>query len=174
MSPLNLRASAETAYLGLGANLGDRRANLAEALRRLNRTPGLRVAAVSSIYATAPVGLEGPEFLNAAARVESGLAPEELLDACLTVECELGRARGPVVSSRPIDIDILAYGSLSRIGGRLRLPHPRLTGRAFALAPLAELVPGLEIEGRTVAAWLAAADRSGIRRLEGPALWPAG
>ncbi len=171
MSPSKPPASAAAAYLGLGSNLGDRRAHLSEALRRLHGHPGIRVVAASSLYATAPVGLEGPEFLNAAAKIETELEPDALLDACLAVEQELGRVRGPGPQSRTIDIDLLVYGGVERSGERLALPHPRMTRRAFALLPLAEIAPDLIVAGRSVADWAAAADLTGVRVSDNPASW---
>jgi 2-amino-4-hydroxy-6-hydroxymethyldihydropteridine diphosphokinase len=95
MSPLKPAATAPAAFLGLGSNQGDRAALLAEALARLDRLPGTRVVATSSLYATAPVGVrEQPEFLNAAAEVRTTLGPAGLLAACLAIEAALGRVRG--------------------------------------------------------------------------------
>lgn len=170
MSPSKPPASASIAYLGLGSNLGNRRAHLSEALRRLRGHPGIRVIAASSLYATAPVGLKGPEFLNAAAKIETELRPDALLDACLAVEHELGRVRGTEPQSRTIDIDLLVYGGLEQSGERLKLPHPRMTQRAFVLLPLAEIAPDLIVAGRSVADWAAAADRAGVRISESPAI----
>jgi 2-amino-4-hydroxy-6-hydroxymethyldihydropteridine diphosphokinase len=146
------------AYIGLGANLGDREGTLRRALALLAEREGISVAAVSSFRETDPVGYgDQPPFLNAAARLETTLAPRGLLDALLTVERELGRTRtGPRFGPRTIDLDLLLYGAERLEEARLTLPHPRLHERRFALEPLAELDPELEVPGRgTVSALLA-------------------
>lgn len=140
-------------YLGLGSNLGDRRAQLAAAVAALP-SHGIRVLASSSTYETEPVGevLDQPDFLNACLRVETGHGPEELLAACKAVERELGREGGPDVlrhAPRPIDVDVLLLGDLEHASARLRLPHPEVTSRRFVLVPLLELDPELTIPGGT-------------------------
>ena len=131
-----------TIFLGLGSNLGDREANLAGAERALERR-GFRVAARSSTYLTEPK--EAPDqgwFLNAVLGGSSALSPEELLAACLDVEGELGRARGPRRNApRTADLDLLLYGQEVRAEPSLTLPHPRLHERLFVLVPLAEIAP---------------------------------
>ena len=130
------------AYLGLGSNLGDRRANIEEAVRRLNDTAGVRVTRVSSMYDTEPVG--GPpqaRYLNAACEVETELTPHELLRAALAVEDAMGRTREVHWGPRNIDIDILLYGELVIQDEELTVPHPRMTERAFVLRPLADIAP---------------------------------
>jgi len=128
--------------------------------------PGHRVTAVSSFYATPAVGLPGaPEFLNAAARIETALEPEALLELCLRIETELGRVRSGRMESRPIDLDILLYAGFERAGPALILPHPRMLERAFVLLPLAEIAPNEIVRGRTVAEWAARVPAEGIRRL---------
>jgi 2-amino-4-hydroxy-6-hydroxymethyldihydropteridine diphosphokinase len=131
-----------TIFLGLGSNLGDREANLEGAERALERR-GFRVAARSSTYLTEPK--EAPHqgwFLNAVLGGSSALSPEELLAACLDVERELGRARGPRRNApRSADLDLLLYGQEVRAEPSLTLPHPRLHERLFVLVPLAEIAP---------------------------------
>lgn len=138
------------AYVGLGANLGDREAALREAIVRLGDLAGIDVAAVSSFRETEPVGfVDQPRFLNAALALDTDLTPAELLDALLAVERSLGRTRdGPRYGPRTIDLDLLLYGAevVERPG--LTVPHPRLHERVFALEPLAELDPGLIVPGR--------------------------
>lgn len=132
-------------YLGLGSNVGDRRANLEAAVAALPRH-GVDVLASSSVYETEPVGeiLDQREFLNACLRVETALEPEELLGACKAVERELGReAGGPRHGPRPIDVDVLLLGDLVHVSKRLALPHAEVTSRRFVLVPLLELDPGL-------------------------------
>ena len=137
------------AYVGLGANLGDREAALRAALAALDATEGIEVIAVSTFRETDPVDyLDQPRFLNAAAALDTTLSPRELLDALLEVERSLGRTReGPRFGPRTIDLDLLLYGdeSLERPG--LTVPHPRLHRRVFVLEPLAELDPGLVVPG---------------------------
>jgi 2-amino-4-hydroxy-6-hydroxymethyldihydropteridine diphosphokinase len=137
------------AYVGLGANLGDREQTLRRALERLDATSGIEVLAVSNFRETEPVGLrEQPRFLNAAAAVETELRPRALLNALLAVERSLGRTRdGPKYGPRTIDLDLLLYGGEVVDEPGLTVPHPRLHERAFALEPLAELDPALEIPG---------------------------
>jgi 2-amino-4-hydroxy-6-hydroxymethyldihydropteridine diphosphokinase len=144
-------------WLGLGANLGDRRATIEEALRRLDAEPGIRVAATSTLRETAPVGLtEQPAFLNGAAALETTLDPRDLLDRLLAVERALGRERtGPRFGPRTIDLDLLLHGGETVDEPGLTVPHPRLPERRFALEPLVELDPGLTLpDGRLAAAIL--------------------
>ncbi len=137
------------AYIGLGANLGEREAALLAAVAALAATDGIEVIAVSTFRETDPVGyLDQPRFLNGAAAVDTTLAPRELLDALLAVERSLGRTReGPRFGPRTIDLDLLLYGDESLDEPGLTVPHPRLHERAFALDPLAELDPGLVVPG---------------------------
>jgi 2-amino-4-hydroxy-6-hydroxymethyldihydropteridine diphosphokinase len=174
MSPLKPAATALTAFLSLGSNQGDRASLLVRALERLDRVPGVQIVAVSSLYATAPVGREDqPEFLNAVAEVRTRLAPRELLAACLRIEAELGRIRAERWGPRTIDLDLLVHGETRLAEEGLTLPHPRMKERAFVLAPLAEIAPNLRLEGESIAERAAAIDRSGVRRLEQPKFgWP--
>lgn len=128
-------------YLSLGSNLGDRLGQLAEALRRLERVPGVRLDGVSGVYETAPQGkTDQPEFLNCAAAVETDLDPLALLEAIHRVERRMGRLRAERWGPRTIDLDILLYGTqVVKLPG-LTVPHPRLGERAFVLVPLLELL----------------------------------
>jgi 2-amino-4-hydroxy-6-hydroxymethyldihydropteridine diphosphokinase len=137
------------AFVGLGANLGDRQATLRRALDLLGAEPGVELRAVSTFRETDPVGyLEQPRFLNAAAELETTLAPLELLARLLAVERALGRERtGPRFGPRTIDLDLLLYGDETIEEPGLHVPHPRLHERRFALEPLAELDPDLELPG---------------------------
>ena len=133
-----------TAYLGLGTNLGDRWANLREALRLLETCPGLSLARCSQVYETEPWGVTGqPRLLNCVAEVEASLEPEPLLARCKEIEERLGRVPGPRWGPRLIDLDILLYGTQVVELPDLEIPHPRLHLRAFALVPLAELAPSV-------------------------------
>jgi 2-amino-4-hydroxy-6-hydroxymethyldihydropteridine diphosphokinase len=128
-------------YLGLGSNVGDRRAQLQAAVDALG-SRGVRVLASSSTYDTDPVGeiLDQPSFLNACVRVETALGPEELLDACKDVERSRGRDMDAVRHApRPIDVDLLLLGDVAYSSGRLTLPHDQVLARRFVLIPLLEL-----------------------------------
>ena len=138
-------------YLGLGSNVGDRRANLRAAVDEL-RVRGVEVVAESSVYETAPQGeiLDQPDFLNAAVAIDTELAPEQLLDVCKEVERALGREQGkPRHSPRPIDVDLLLLGDLEYKSDRLTLPHAEVTSRRFVLEPLLELEPELALPDGT-------------------------
>jgi 2-amino-4-hydroxy-6-hydroxymethyldihydropteridine diphosphokinase len=126
-----------------------RRQTIAAALDLLRSEDGIQLVAVSSVRETDPVGYEHqPRFLNAAAIVETQLSPGELLDRLLAIEARLGRVReGPPLGPRTIDLDLLLYGDETIDEPCLTVPHPRLHERRFALEPLAELEPGLEIPG---------------------------
>jgi 2-amino-4-hydroxy-6-hydroxymethyldihydropteridine diphosphokinase len=146
------------AYVGLGANLGPREVTLLRAVDLLGAESGVEVLAVSALRETAPVGnVDQPEFLNGAVAVETSLTARELLGALLRVERELGRERdGTRWGPRTIDLDLLVYGDEIIDEPDLRVPHPRLHERRFALEPLAELEPELEIPGRATASELLA------------------
>ncbi|MEZ4600879.1 MAG: 2-amino-4-hydroxy-6-hydroxymethyldihydropteridine diphosphokinase [Syntrophotaleaceae bacterium] len=134
-----------TAYLALGANLGNRRASLAGARRALANKPGIRVVAKSCLYETDPVG--GPpdqkQFLNAVLKIETELEADRLLETCLEVEKQFGRRRVGHWGPRTLDVDLLFYGSEVFSKKQLTVPHPRLHERAFVLAPLLDVAPGL-------------------------------
>jgi 2-amino-4-hydroxy-6-hydroxymethyldihydropteridine diphosphokinase len=138
------------AYVGLGANLGDRAATLRRAIDLLAERPAIDVVGVSSFRETDPVGyLDQPRFLNAAVAVETSLTPSALLAALLDVERELGRVReGPRYGPRTVDLDLLLMDDVVLDEPGLELPHPRLHDRMFALEPLAELDPELVVPGR--------------------------
>jgi 2-amino-4-hydroxy-6-hydroxymethyldihydropteridine diphosphokinase len=149
------------AYVGLGANLGDREATIRRAVALLAETPGIEVTAVSALRETEPVGfLDQPAFLNGAVRLETELPARSLLDRLLEVERALGRTRaGPRFGPRTIDLDLLLYGDAALAEPGLEIPHPRLHERRFALEPLAELDPALQVPGRgTVKALLSELD----------------
>ena len=139
-----------SAYVGLGANLGDREATIRRAVELLAEREGIEVLAVSALRETDPVGLEDqPRFLNGAAVLETTLGPRALLETLLEVERVLGRTRdGPRFGPRAIDLDLLLYDDETVDQPGLTVPHPRLHERRFALEPLAELAPALAIPGR--------------------------
>lgn len=136
------------AYVGLGANLGPREVTILRAVELLGAIEGIEVLELSRLRETEPVGvMEQPTFLNGAVALETTLSPRELLDALLSVERELGRVRGERWGPRTIDLDLLAYDGETVDEQGLRVPHPRLHERRFALEPLADLEPELEIPG---------------------------
>jgi len=142
------RAAAPVrAYIGIGANLGDRRAAIDSAIAMLRAAPHTRVRAVSTIIETDPVGPPGardqPPYLNAAVALETRLAPRALLDRLLEIERLHGRVREPGArgAPRPLDLDLLLYGAQIVREAGLIIPHPRLHERAFVLIPLAEIAP---------------------------------
>ena len=151
------------AYVGLGANLGDREAMLRSALEQLGAEPGIDVMAVSKLRDTDPVGItDQPRFLNAAAAVETDLTARELLDRLLGIERRLGRTReAPRFGPRTIDLDLLLYGDEQIDDPGLEVPHPRLHERLFALEPLADLDPDLVVPGRGPLADIVAGLQSG-------------
>ncbi len=138
------------AYIGLGSNLGDRETMLGSAVGLLRADEEIDVVGVSSFQVTEPVGItDQPRFLNAAVAVETELSPRELLERLLDIERSLGRTReGPRGGPRTIDLDLLLYGDEVVDEPGLRVPHPRLTERRFALEPLDELGPDLVVPGR--------------------------
>ena len=148
-----------TAYIGLGSNLGERQAILAEALRRIDAAPGTALLQATRPIETDPVGYEPqPKFLNAVARIATSLSARELLELLLRIERELGRVRGagPRFGPRTIDLDLLLYGDEVFDEPGLEVPHPRLHERRFVLEPLAQLDPELVVPGRgTISALLA-------------------
>lgn len=153
-------------YLGLGSNLGDRRANLVRGLELLSQV--VTVERVSSIYETEPVDCEAPDrFLNAVCRARTTLAPEALLAEGKRIEAALGRRPAGRNAPRPFDVDILFYGKLVMSTPELTVPHPRLAERAFVLVPLAEIAPALRhpVTGETARQMLAKVDTSGVRKM---------
>ena len=138
------------AYVGLGANLGDRERTLRAAVDALAAEEGIEVVSVSTLRETEPVGVgEQPRFLNGAAELETTLTARELLDRLLAVEQRFGRVRIPGEHGpRTLDLDLLLYGDEVIDEPGLTVPHPRLHERRFVLEPLAELAPGLVVPGR--------------------------
>jgi len=148
------------AYIGLGANVGPREVTLLRAVDLLAEADDVEMLAVSQLRETDPVGIvDQPRFLNGAAQIETSLSPRALLELLLRIEQSLGRVREERWGPRTVDLDLLAYGDLTVDEPGLRVPHPRLHERRFALEPLAELDPELIVPGLgSVSAALAALD----------------
>lgn len=159
-----------TAYVALGANLGDRLAMMQEAVRRLGDL-GV-VTGVSSLYETAPVGYDAqPSFLNAVVELETTLDAASLIEALLSIETSLGRTRSFRNAPRTLDLDLLLLGDAVVETDAVRVPHPRLHERSFVLTPLAELAPDAvhPLLHRTAKQLNDALDsRDGIARVAGP------
>ena len=153
------------AAVGLGGNLGDAASTVREALRALDDLPSTRLLRASPLYRTAAWGnTDQPDFVNAAALLETRLDARALLDELLGIERQFGREREAAVQWGPriLDLDLLLYGEAVIDEPGLRVPHPHLHERAFALVPLAQVGPGLQVPGKdTVAALLRAIDGQG-------------
>jgi 2-amino-4-hydroxy-6-hydroxymethyldihydropteridine diphosphokinase len=132
-----------SAYVGLGANLGDAVAAVRAAIAKLDELPGTRLVRSSSLYRTAPHEASGPDFINAVAQVDTRLDAMELLSRLQAMEAEAGRERPFRNAPRTLDLDLLLYGGARVSSERLTVPHPRMAERAFVLVPLAEIAPAL-------------------------------
>ena len=158
----------KTAFLALGSNIGDREANLREAVDRL-ASEEIRVRRRSSLYETEPRELlDQPWFLNAVVEVETSLFPMQLLARVREIERQMGRRRVTPKGPRNIDIDILFYGRTVIATAELEVPHPRMAQRRFVLEPLAEIAPDFRhpVTGKTANEMLAALEPQGVRRSE--------
>ena len=157
------------AYLGLGSNLGDRVDAIRMACNTLGAHPEITVERLSSLYETPPVGMtDQPDFVNAVAEVLTALSARDLLAICLEIEAHMGRVRNVRWGPRVIDIDILVYGTEVVDEADLTVPHARLSERAFALAPLAELAPDLQppgFSGKVTELLAMRDDRTVVRRI---------
>jgi 2-amino-4-hydroxy-6-hydroxymethyldihydropteridine diphosphokinase len=152
-------------YLSLGSNIGDRESNLKTAIEQLGAQQ-VRVLRVSPVYETEPLEFTDQRwFLNLVVEAETGLFPLQLLGRTERIERALGRVRSVPKGPRTIDIDILLFGSTVMRGARLEIPHPRLAGRRFVLAPLADLAPDLRhpVTHQSVREMLAAAPAQAVR-----------
>jgi 2-amino-4-hydroxy-6-hydroxymethyldihydropteridine diphosphokinase len=156
-----------TAFIALGSNLQNPREQVLKAMSELGEIPGTRVVARSSLYRTPPVGYtDQPDFVNAAAQIETSLDPVALLQALFAIERSHGRVRDFKNAPRTLDLDLLVYDTITMRGPQLTLPHPRMHERAFVLAPLSEIAPELEIPGHgRVSALLAALEASALERI---------
>lgn len=156
------------AYIALGANLKRPVDQVRAGIEELAMLPNTRLAGVSSLYRSAPVGyLDQPEFVNAVACIETALPPRALLDALLEIERRFGRVREFPNAPRTLDLDIALYGDAEVQEPGLTIPHPRLSERAFVLVPLAEIAPDAVIPGRgSVRDLLAGVDVASLARIE--------
>lgn len=132
-----------TAFVALGANLGDAQRTVVQALEALAGLPSTQLLRSSRLYRTAPVEAQGPDFINAVAQIETRLTAPALLEALQDLENQAGRVRPYVNAPRTLDLDLLMFGQSSMQSARLTLPHPRWRERAFVLRPLADLAPEL-------------------------------
>jgi len=133
-----------TAYIALGSNLGDKEANLRQALKLLTEQ-GITIKRVSKFFVTEPYGvIDQPSFLNGACCIETALPPLNLLETLLAVENKMGRVRLRHWGERNIDLDLLLYENVIMDTEKLRLPHPDMQNRDFVLLPLEEIAPELE------------------------------
>lgn len=136
-----LQPNSVTAYVALGANLGDARQTVKDSLLALGQLPGTECTGQSRLYRTAPHEAQGPDFINAVARLSTRLRAPDLLDALQALEKDAGRLRPYPNAPRTLDLDVLLYGDARIDSPRLTVPHPRLWGRAFVLYPLADVAP---------------------------------
>lgn len=135
------------AWIGLGANLGDRRATLGSALDALRRLPRTRLIARSRLWISRPLDAAGPDYINAVARLDTLLSPQDLLAALQAIETRFGRLRPYRNAPRTLDLDLLLHGTMVLVTPDLVLPHPRLHERAFVLRPMAEIDPDTVVPG---------------------------
>ncbi len=147
----------ETVYIGVGANLGFAEDAVLNALADLGELPDTEFLCASGLYRSAPQDAEGPDFINAAAQLATGLDPEALLAHLLAIEARHGRVRTTRNAPRTLDLDLLLYGTRTIATAGLVVPHPRMTSRAFVLLPLLEIEPALVIPGHGPAQNLLAA-----------------
>ncbi len=157
------------AYVGLGSNLSGPEGQIRAALDALARLPRTRVTACSSLYRTAPIGrLDQPDFVNAVARLETGLSARELLQGLLEVEARQGRVRSTPNAPRTLDLDLLLWGEAVISEPGLEVPHPRMHERAFVLQPLAEIAPAARVPGHgPVAELVAQVSAQRVERIDG-------
>jgi len=132
-----------TAFIGVGANVGDRQSNIGAAIERLGTTPGVKVVRVSSLLENPAIGMgdDAPPFLNGVAQIETSLGAHALLNRLLDIEHAMGRVRREKWAPRTIDLDLLLYGDQIISSDELLVPHPLMHERRFVLEPLAEIAP---------------------------------
>lgn len=161
---------ASTAYIGVGANLGDALQTVRAAIAEMKVMPDTRVSAISSMYRSAPVDASGDDFINAVVRLDTSLPAQSLLDHLQNIERVFGRERPFRNAPRTLDLDLLIYDQTTTNTPRLELPHPRMSDRAFVLLPLLEISPDVQIPGKGAARdYLAEVNHQEIERLDQPA-----
>lgn len=153
-----------TAYIGLGANLGDARKSLEQALASIGTLPGTQLVKTSSMYRSAPVHADGPDYTNAVAEISTALSAHELLAGLQAIEQQHGRARPYPNAPRTLDLDILLYGHDTVNEPELQIPHPRMHERAFVLLPLSELNPELRLKQGSLRCLIARCEDQRIER----------
>jgi 2-amino-4-hydroxy-6-hydroxymethyldihydropteridine diphosphokinase len=156
--------SVTRAALGLGSNLGDRRAHLENAIATIAAAPGVTVVGISPFFETVAVGgPDQPNYLNAVVVIDTSITPDALLALAQRCEADAHRVRHERWGSRTLDVDVLAYGELSSDDPELTLPHPRAIERAFVMVPWVSVDPQFVVAGRTVAEWASQLDAHGVR-----------
>jgi 2-amino-4-hydroxy-6-hydroxymethyldihydropteridine diphosphokinase len=144
-------AAKVEAFIGIGSNLGDSRSHVGNAILQINLLPHTGVTGQSSLFQTAPIDADGEDYINAVVRIETALPPDQLLAELRALEDAVGRERPYPNAPRALDLDILLYGRQKIATPALTVPHPRLTQRAFALIPLLQIDPFIDIPGRGAA-----------------------
>src|SRR5690625_1017333 len=155
----------QTAYIGLGANLGDARQTLEAAASALGQQEGIQLLALSAFYRSAPVAATGPDYVNAVAQINTNLTAHELLAALQAIEQQFGRQRPYPNAPRTLDLDLLLFGQETINSANLIVPHPRMHLRAFVLQPLADLAPTLQLAQGSLPDLLAACSDQAIEKL---------
>lgn len=156
------------AYIGLGANLGEKAKTLCKAIDAIAALTDVERVATSSFYKTAPVDASGDDYVNAVVAIKTKLSARELLHELQRIETQFGRVRpaGIVNAPRTIDLDLLLYGNVESDDSELLLPHPRMKLRAFVLVPLKEIISGdFLLEGKTLSEWIGQIHNQRIERL---------
>ena len=156
---------SQSAYIGMGANLGDARSTLLQAARDITALPGIRHTLMSPLYRSAPVDAGGPDYVNAVLKAETTLVAEDLLLALQAIEHRHGRQRPYRNAPRSLDLDLLLYGNETRQTAFLTLPHPRMHERAFVLMPLRDLAPAVALQQGGLDELLAACGAQHLERI---------
>ena len=155
------------AYIGIGANLGDARANVDDAVARLGLLPESRLLRTSPYYRSAPIDSSGDDYVNAVVSIDTRLVAEELLAALHGIEADHGRERPYRNAPRTLDLDLLLYGDAIIATDTLRVPHPRMLERAFVLRPLLDIAPAIAVPGHgRAASFFSAVAKQVIERLD--------
>lgn len=154
------------AYVGIGANLGDARANVDDAVARLGLLPESRLLRTSPYYRSAPIDASGDDYVNAVAAIDTRLPPDALLLALHAIEADHGRERPYRNAPRTLDLDLLLYGDSVIATDTLTVPHPRMLERAFVLRPLLDIAPAITVPGHgRAASFVSGVSKQAIERL---------